>query len=218
MSKPDPQASPPVSPVAARMPVLPLRGLVAFPGLAMPLQVGRDSSVQAVHDALANDGRILLVAQRDPECQEPGPGDLYAMGAIGHVIQCFKAEGGTHKVIVEATARGASTGAAQQNGCLWAEVACVEEPALDGPEAEALTRTVRARFFAYLQLQPAVPESIGQQAAAADDGRRLADVVAAFTAIPFADKQRLLEMVDPEERLRTLADLLENEIALLEIQ
>ena len=219
MSETDQHASPPVSPpVAGRMPVLPLRGLVAFPGLAMPLQVGRDASVQAVHEALEKDGRILLVAQRDPECQDPGPADLYAMGSVGHVIQCFKAEGGTHKVIVEAMARGVGAGAASDNGCLWADVAGVEEPPLDGPEAEALVRTVRARFFAYLQLQPAVPESIGQQVAAAEDGRRLADVVAAFTAIPFADKQRLLEMIDPEERLRTLADLLDSEIALLEIQ
>jgi ATP-dependent Lon protease len=219
MNETAPQASLLVSPpVPCRLPVLPLRGLVAFPGLAMPLQVGRDASVQAVHEAIEKDRQILLVAQRDPECQEPGPADVYEMGSIGHVIQCFKAEGGTHKVIVEATARGAAARVAKDNGSLWADVACVDEPPLDGPEAEALVRTVRARFFAYLQLQPAVPESIGQQAAAAEDGRRLADVVAAFTAIPFADKQRLLEMVDAEERLRTLADLLENEIALLEIQ
>jgi len=214
-----PQASPPLSPPAiSRMPVLPLRGLVAFPGLAMPLQVGRDASVQAVHEALEKDGRILLVAQRDPECQEPGPADLYEMGSIGQVLQCFKAEGGTHKVIVEATARGVGVRTVSDNGCLWADVAGVEEPPLDGPEAEALVRTVRARFFSYLQLQPAVPESIGQQVAGAEDGRRLADVVAAFTAIPFADKQRLLEMVDAEARLRSLADLLDSEIALLGIQ
>jgi ATP-dependent Lon protease len=220
MSETAPQASPPLSPPAqaGRLPVLPLRGLVAFPGLAMPLQVGRESSVQAVHEAIAKDGRILLVAQRDPECQEPGPADLYEMGSIGHVIQCFRAEGGTHKVIVEAAARGAIVRAGRDNGFLWADVVAVEEPPPDGPEAEALVRTVRARFFSYLQLQPAVPESIGQQAAAAEDGRRLADVVAAFAAIPFADKQRLLEMIDAEERLRSLADLLENEIGLLEIQ
>jgi ATP-dependent Lon protease len=220
MSETDPQAPPPSAPPAAavRLPVLPLRGLVAFPGLAMPLQVGRESSIAAVHEAMEKDRQILLVAQRDPNCQEPGSADLYEMGSVGSCLQCFKGEGGTHKVIVEAAARALVTGVAKEGECLWADAALLREPPLDGPEAEALVRTVRARFFAYLQLQPALPESIGQQAAAAEGGERLADIVAAFTAIPFADKQRLLEVVDPEARLRALADLLENEIGLLEIQ
>jgi ATP-dependent Lon protease len=216
MTKKDPQ--PAKRPGRLRAPVLPLRGLVAFPGLAMPLQVGREASVAAVHAAVEKNGPILLLAQRSAECLDPGPGDLFEMGALGHVLQCFKGEGGTHKVIVEATARAAVARVAAEGGCLWADVAVVEEPPLAGPEAEALVRTVRGRFFTYLELQPGVPESIGQQVARAEDGPRLADTVAAFTAIPFADKQRLLEMVDPEERLRRLADLLESEIGLLEIQ
>jgi len=201
-----------------RLPVLPLRGLIAFPGLVVPLQVGRDLSVTAVHEALRKDQEILLLAQRDPECMDPGPADLFEMGATGYIHQCFKAEGGTHKVIVEATARARVLGVTRAEGCLWAEVALVAEPAVEGPEAEALMRTVRARFFTYLQLQPSLPESVGRQVADAPDGPRLADAVAAYTAVPFSDKQRLLELVDPEQRLRTLADLLENEIALLEIQ
>jgi ATP-dependent Lon protease len=211
----DPQPSPPP---AHRLPVLPLRGLIAFPGLAMPLQVGRDASVTAVHEAAEKDHEILLVAQRDPEHPDPGAADLFEMGALGRVIQIFKSDGGTHKVIVEATARARLGNMQLENGCLWADAVEVKEPPLDGPETEALMRTVRARFFSYLQLQPSLPESIGQQVAQAQEGSRLADTVAAFTAIPFSDKQRLLEMISPEERLRTLADLLENEIGLLEIQ
>jgi len=165
----DPQAPPPSAlPAAAvRLPVLPLRGLVAFPGLAMPLQVGRESSIAAVHEALQKDRQILLVAQRDPNCQEPGPADLFEMGSVGSCLQCFKGEGGTHKVIVEAAARALVVRVASEGGCLWADAALLRESLLDGPEAEALVRTVRARFFTYLQLQPALPESIGQQAAAA---------------------------------------------------
>jgi ATP-dependent Lon protease len=208
----------PSSPAPLRLPVLPLRGLVAFPGLAMPLQVGRDTSVTAVHEALQQDRPILLLAQREAECLEPQAADLFEFGTLGHVLQCFKGSGGTHKVIVEATGRARAVRVFQENGCLWADAESVDEPALEGPEAEALTRTVRARFFTYLQLQPGLPESIGRQVAEAQDGSRLADAVAAFTAIPLADKQRLLEMANPEERLRVLAELLENEIALLEIQ
>jgi ATP-dependent Lon protease len=208
----------PSSPPPSRLPVLALRGLVAFPGLAMPLQVGREPSVTAVHEALGKDHKILLVAQRDPDCLNPGPADLFAMGSIAYVHQCFKGDGGTHKVIVEASGRARILSVASEDGCLRGEAEQIDEPQLEGPEGEALMRTVRARFFSYLQLQPGLPESIGQLVAQAAGGSLLADTVAAYTAIPFSDKQRLLEMVDPEQRLRTLADLLESEIALLEIQ
>jgi len=217
----DPQASspPPAAPPAAlRLPVLPLRGLVAFPGLAMPLQVGREVSVAAAHEAIDKDLRILLLAQHDPEVLDPTPGDLFTVGCIAHVHQCFRSEGGTHKVIVEAVQRGVVDRLFHDSGVLWADVTPVVEPPVDDPEAEALIRTVRARFFSYLKLQPSLPESIGILVAGADTGALLSDTVAAYTAIPFSDKQRLLEVADPEARLRTLADILDSEIALLEIQ
>jgi ATP-dependent Lon protease len=215
MADHDPQPSPPAD---LRVPVLALRGLIAFPGLALPLQVGRDVSVTAVHEALGKDRQILLLAQKDAERQEAGLDDLFQMGSLGHVLQCFKNESGTHKVIVEAAARARVLSLSLEDGCLWARVEGVEEPPLEGAESEALARTVRARFFTYLQLHPNLPESVGQQVAQAPDGSRLADTVAAYTAIPFTDKQHLLEMVDPTERLRALADVLENEIGLLQIQ
>ena len=211
----DPQSP---SSSSVRLPVLPLRGLIAFPGLAMPLQVGRELSVTAAHEALGKDQRLLLLAQRDPECVDPMPEDLFQMGTIAYVHQCFKNEGGTHMVIVEVAERARVVGLTRADECLWAEVVTVTEPPLEGPEGEALMRTVQGRFFTYLQLQPTLPEGIGQLVAQADTGSLLADTVAAYTAIPFSDKQRLLEMVDPEERLRTLADILESEISLLEIQ
>lgn len=213
----DPQSlSPPKA--LQRLPVLPLRGLVAFPGLALPLQVGRDMSVTAVREAMGADRQILLVAQRDPQCLEPCGADLFEVGTVALVHQCFRAEGGTHKVIVEADRRVRIAEVVREGGSLWAQVEPVEEPPLEGPEAEALIRTVRTRFFSYIQLQPNLPESVGQLVAQASGGSLLADTVAAYAAIPFSDKQRLLEMIDPGERLRTLADVLENEIALLEIQ
>jgi len=212
----DPQ--PPSPPKLLELPVLALRDLVAFPGLAMPLQVGREISVTAVHEALSKHLQILLLAQRDPECLAPAAKDLFEIGALGHVHECFKTDGGTYKVIVEVADRARVLSVASRDGCLWAEVSTIEESPLEGAEAEALMRTVRARFFSYLQFQPGLPESIGRLVAQAESGSLLADTVAAYTAIPVSDKQRLLEMVEPEERLRTLADLLENEISLLEIQ
>jgi len=203
---------------AGRMPVLPLRGLVAFPGLALPLQVGRDVSITAVHEALARHGRILLLAQRDPECMDPSADDLFEMGSVARVHQCFKSEGGTHKVIVESGPRARVSSLEAADGCLWARVEAVAEPEAEGPEREALMRTVRSRFFSYMHLVPTLPEGIGQLVAQAETASLLADTVAAYTAIPFSDKQQLLEMVDPQERLRTLADILENELALLQIQ
>jgi len=211
----DPQSSDPPS---ARLPVLPLRGLVAFPSLAMPLLVGRELSVTAAHEALGKDQRILLLAQREPECLDPEPDDLFRMGSVAYVHQCFKNESGTHKVIVEVADRAQVLRLTREGGCLWAEVRAVVEPDVEEPEGEALMRTVRARFLSYMQLQPTLPEGVGQLVTQADTPSLLADTVAAYTAIPFFDKQQLLEMADPMARLGTLADILENEIALLEIQ
>ena len=206
------------SPTPCHLPVLPLRGLVAFPGLVMPLQVGREMSVAAVHSAMEADERILLLAQRNPGVPDPKAGDLFHFGALGRVLQCFKSDGGTHKVIVEVDARAQAAGIHVAGGCLWGEAEEVAEAPLEGPESEALIRTVQARFFSYLRLNPNLPESIGQLVAQAEDGGLLADTVAAYTAISFTDKQHLLEMVGVEERLQTLADLLQSEISLLEIQ
>jgi len=211
----DPQSSDSPS---ARLPVLPLRGLVAFPGLAMPLLVGRELSVTAAREALGKDQRILLLAQRDTECIEPEPDDLFDVGSVAYVHQCFKNEGGTHKVIVEVADRAEVLGLTRESGCLWAEIREIAEPDAEGPEAEALMRTVQERFLSYMQLQPTLPEGVGHLATQADTAALLADTVAAYTAIPFFDKQKLLEMADPTARLATLAEILENEIALLEIQ
>jgi len=215
---PAPAMEPAAGPPADRLPVLPLRGLVAFPGLAVPLLVGRDLSVTAVHEALARDQRILLLAQRDPQCLAPGPEDLYEMGAVAHVHQCFRNEGGTHKVIIEVVGRARALGVECAGGCLWSRVEEITEAEPDGPEIEALLRAVRGRFFSYMHLQPTLPEGVGHLVTQAETPSLLADTVAAYTAIPFSDKQQLLEMVDTEARLRTLADILENELALLELQ
>jgi len=200
------------------VPLLPLRGLVPFPGLVLPLQVGRAFSVTAAHEALAGDQHLVLVAQRDAECLDPGPDDLYAMGALACVHQIFRGEGGTHKVIVEVGPRAVLEAVERRDDAFWARVREVQEPPAQGAEVEALMRTVRTRFFAYMNLQPSLPEGVGQLVAQAETPSLLADTVAAYTAIPFTDKQRLLEMVDAAQRLQTLADLLENELALLEIQ
>ena len=212
----DPAAETPADP--DRMPVLPLRGLVAFPGLALPLQVGREMSVTAVHEALARDGRILLLAQRDADCFDPSADDLFEMGTLARVHQIFRGEGGTHKAIVESGDRARACAVECDGGCLWARVEPVVEPDDEGPELEALMRTVRGRFYSYMHLAPSLPEGVGQLVTQAESASLLADTVAAYAALPYADKQRLLEMVDPEARLRTLADILENELSLLEIQ
>ncbi len=205
-------------PTSIRLPVIPLRGLVAFPGLVLPLQVGRPVSVAAAYAALEGDQQLLLVAQRDPAKLDPERRDLFKVGAVASLLQCTKGEGGTHKVVVEATGRGRVRDLDLGDEVLWAEVELLDEPPLEGEEDEALARTVQARFFSYLRLNPSLPESVGQLVAQTDDGAALADTVSAYTAIPFADKQQILEMVDPRERLETLAELLDNEIHLLELQ
>ncbi len=210
----DPQASP----KPKRLPVLPLRGLVAFPGLVMTLQVGREPSVTAVHAAMQADHRILLVAQRDPDQADPEGKDLFAVGCVGEVLQCFREASGIYKTIVEATERARATNVSTEDGCLRADAEAIEEPPCEDAEAEALMRTVQARFFSYLGKNPNLPESVGRLVSQAADVGRLTDLVATYLVIPFSDKQRLLEMSGPGDRLNALAEVLENEISLLEIQ
>ncbi|HUX17108.1 MAG TPA: endopeptidase La, partial [Phycisphaerae bacterium] len=210
----DPQASP----TPQRIPVLPLRGLVAFPGLVMTLQVGREPSVTAVHAAMAADHRLLLVAQRDPDLADPEGKDLFAVGCVGEVLQCFREANGIYKTIVEAAGRARLTNVSAEGGCLRAEAEVIEEPPCEDAEAEALMRTVQARFFSYLGKNPILPESVGRLVSQATDVGRLTDLVATYLVIPFSDKQRLLEMIGPGDRLYALAEVLENEISLLEIQ
>jgi len=210
----DPQREP----APERLPVLPLRGLVAFPGLVLTLQVGREASVTAVHAAMAADHRLLLVTQRDPDREEVGAADLFTVGAPAQVLQCFKEPSGVYKTIVEATGRVHLAEVRAEDGCLRASADPIVEPPCEGGEAEALARTVQARFFAYLGKHPALPESVARLVVQAPDPSRLADLVSAYLVIPFSDKQRLLEMVEPMERLTALAEILENEIGLLQIQ
>ena len=210
----DPQASP----KPQRLPVLPLRGLVAFPGLVMTLRVGREPSVTAVHAAMAADHRLLLVTQRDPDVADPEGKDLFAVGCVGKVLQCFREASGIYKTIVEATERACATNVSAEGGCLCAEAEAIEEPPCEDAEAEALMRTVQARFFSYLGKNANLPESVGRLVSQASDAGRLTDLVATYLVIPFSDKQRLLEMSGPGDRLNALAEVLENEISLLEIQ
>jgi ATP-dependent Lon protease len=210
----DPQASP----TPQRLPVLPLRGLVAFPGLVMTLQVGREPSVTAVHAAMAADHRLLLVAQRDPDLADPEGKDLFLVGCVGEVLQCFREASGIYKTIVEASERARATNVSAEGGCLRAEAEPIQEPVCEDAEAEALMRTVQARFFSYLGKNPSLPESVGRLVSQASDIGRLTDLVATYLVIPFSDKQRLLEMSGPGDRLNALAEVLENEISLLEIQ
>jgi ATP-dependent Lon protease len=205
-------------PTPIRLPVMPLRGLVAFPGLVLPLQVGRSGSVAAAYAALEGDQQILLLAQRDPDKADPERRDLFKVGSVASLLQCTKGDGQTYKVVVEATGRGRVRDLQPDGEFLRAEVELLEEPPLEGEEDEALARTVQARFFSYLRLNPNLPETVGQLVSQTEDGAAVADTVSAYTAIPFADKQQLLEMLDPRERLEALAELLENEIHLLELQ
>ncbi|GAI10053.1 unnamed protein product, partial [marine sediment metagenome] len=148
----------------------------------------------------------------------PGEESLYKLGAIGHVLECVKAEGRSFKVIIEMLVRGRIVELEFGKEAISATVAVIAETAEKGPELEALARTVRGKFYAYAGLSPNLPDSVLRLIDAGGDESELADTVAAYAAIPLADKQALLEMTDCRERLGALANLLENEIELLQVQ
>ncbi|MDK1030372.1 MAG: endopeptidase La [Planctomycetia bacterium] len=201
-----------------KLPVLPLRDLVAFPHLVLTLTVMRTDSMAAVRTAMAGDGLVMLLTQTEANVEVPSKDNLYNLGAVGRVLECFKAEESSFKVIIEVLVRGRASDLDFGKGGISATVRIVPDSEERGPEVEALGRTVRGKFYAYAGLNANLPDSVMRLIEAAESESELADTVSAYTAIPLADKQALLEMTAQGERLAALVGLLDNEIELLQVQ
>lgn len=203
-------------------PVLPLRDIVVFPHMIVPLFVGRDKSVAALEAAMEGDKEIFLVAQLDPANDDPSRDDLYEMGVTATVLQLLKLPDGTVRVLVEGKARGrlgeiAETGEGEQRH-LAATIDPVEELAVEGPEVTALMRSVVDQFETYAKLNKKLPAETAVQLGEIDEASRLADALAANIAIKVADKQALLVEIDPAKRLEMAFALMEGELGVLQVE
>ncbi len=200
------------------LPILPLRDIVVFPHRIVPLFVGRDKSVAALEAAMADDKRLFLVAQLDPNEDDPDRDAMYDLGVIATAMQLLKLPDGTVRVLVEGAKRARLTRLVQEDGYQAAEVVEVDEEESEGPEALALMRSVIDQFENYAKLNKRLPAETGVQLAEIDDPSILADAVASSLSVKVADKQALLSELNPARRLEMVFAFMEGELGVLQVE
>jgi len=204
------------------LPLLPLRDIVVFPGMVVPLFVGREKSVAALEAAMTGDKEIFLLAQLDPGCDDPDREDLYETGVIASVLQLLKLPDGTVRVLVEGEHRAELKELRAESGpdgdMLVAQVEKIEPVTASGTEVSAMMRSVNEQFNEYAKLNKKLSQEAGEQLGDIDDAAKLADAVAAQLAGKVADKQALLSEPDPMKRLEMVYSFMEGELGVLQVE
>jgi ATP-dependent Lon protease len=208
----------PTNPQGTVYPVLPLRDIVVFPHMIVPLFVGREKSVRALEDVMRDDKQILLVAQKNAAQDDPSPADIYAVGTISTVLQLLKLPDGTVKVLVEGGQRGRIVRYQENPDFFQAEVEPIGEPASDPRELEALSRSVVSQFEQYIKLNKKIPPEVLVSINQIEDPGKLADTVTSHLALKIAEKQELLEIQTIAERLEKVYSYMESEIGVLQVE
>jgi ATP-dependent Lon protease len=210
----------PAEPLAhGKMPLLPLRDVVVYPHLVIPLFVGRDKSIKALEIASDADKKIMLVAQKSATKDEPDAGDIYEIGTIATVLQMLQLPDGTVKVLVEGLHRVRVSEFEEVDGSFWAKPETIEQPLHEeGDEVEALMRTVMTQFDQYVKLNKKIPPEILTSLATINEAGRLADTISAHLTLKLEERQSVLEMLSATERLEHLLHLMESEIDILQVE
>jgi ATP-dependent Lon protease len=199
-------------------PILPLRDIVVFPHRIVPLFVGREKSVAALEAAMASDKELFLVAQLDPGEDDPDRDALYDLGVVATAMQLLKLPDGTVRVLVEGLRRAKLVDLVPSDGYMAAEVEDVPEQVSEGPEAQALMRSVIDQFENYAKLNKRLPPETGIQLGEIEDPSILADAVASNLSIKVADKQALLGELDPVRRMEMVFAFMEGELGVLQVE
>jgi len=201
------------------IPVLPLRDVVVYPHMVIPLFVGREKSILALEAAMADNKKILLLAQKNAEVDDPAQEDLYHIGTLSTILQMLKLPDGTIKVLVEGGDRVTVDSLLETNEYYSAAIKLLEKPAVvDDREAEVLLRSVLNLFDQYVKLNKKVPPEILTSLSGIDDPSRLADTIAAHMSLKLDEKQEILEIQDPRDRIEHIMSKIEGEIDLMQIE
>ena len=201
-----------------KLPLLPLRDVVVYPHMVIPLFVGRDKSIQALEAAMEGEKRIMLVAQKNAATDEPGEEDIYRVGTIASVLQLLKLPDGTVKVLVEGQCRADVHSYDDSGEFFQAEASPLEIELLNDREEEVLVKAVRQHFDQFVQMSKKVPSEVLSSISNIEEPGRLADTISAHLSLKLDEKQSILEMVSERERLEHLMAVIESEIDLLEIE
>ncbi|ARP77063.1 endopeptidase La [Bordetella genomosp. 6] len=200
------------------LPLLPLRDVVVFPHMVIPLFVGRPRSIRALEVAMEAGKSIMLVAQKSAGKDDPTPEDVYEIGCVASILQMLKLPDGTVKVLVEGTQRARIDSIEDVDSHFTCQVTPIEPDTLQGSETEALRRAIVAQFEQYVKLNKKIPPEILTSLAGIDDAGRLADTIAAHLPLKLEQKQKMLEVVVTAERLEGLLTQLETEIDILQVE
>nr|WP_275579320.1 endopeptidase La [Alloalcanivorax marinus] len=200
------------------IPLLPLRDVVVYPHMVIPLFVGREKSIAALEAAMSSDKQIMLVAQRNASDDDPGEKDIYRVGTVSTILQMLRLPDGTVKVLVEGGGRGHLSKARFDDDGAVADVRELDDVAPSDSEQEALSRSLLAKFEEYVKLSKKVAPEIMNSVSSIDDISRLADTISAHLQLKLEEKQDVLEMVDVRERVEHLVALMESDMDVLKVE
>ena len=211
-------AAKPIDPVSATYPLLPLRDVVVYPHMVVPLFVGREKSILALEEAMATNKEIVLVAQKHPSEDNPTLDDLYAVGTLATILQLLKLPDGTLKVLVEGIGRVSLTNVREGDDFIQTQVEELSTGAIEPRESDVITRAAVSLFEQYVNLSKKIPAEVIATVSGIDDPNRLADTIAAHMTLSLAQKQDVLEVANLTERFEQLMGLMESEIDLFQIE
>jgi len=203
---------------APRVPLLPLRDIIVFPHMVVPLFVGRQKSIKALEEAMNKQKFILLAAQREAKTNDPDENDIYRVGTLGTVVQLLRLPDGTVKVLVEGKKRARVLRYVENPEFFAVEIEEIDEQIEKSTEVEALIRSINSTFENYVKLNKKIPPEMIMSVASIDDPSRLADTIVAHLGIKLEDKQALLEVLNPTERLEKVLGYMRSEIEILEVE
>ena len=201
-----------------RYPMLPLRDVVVFPHMVIPLFVGREKSIKALDYAMESGKQIFLAAQHDAADDDPSPEQIYEVGTVANILQLLKLPDGTVKVLVEGTARAAIVRYVQSEETFEVDTVGINDELIDERESEVLIRTVVTEFEQYVKLNPKIPPEVLTSLSGIEEPGRLADTIAAHLTLRNEEKQKILEYASSRERLEHILGIMESEIDLLQVE
>ncbi|MGB8250011.1 MAG: endopeptidase La, partial [Azonexus sp.] len=211
-------SNPNTLPETVELPLLPLRDVVVFPHMVIPLFVGRPKSIKALEMAMEGGKNILLLAQKSAAKDEPEPEDLYRIGCLANILQMLKLPDGTVKVLVEGTQRARVDAIEVQSSVFMATAVPLPQPGVEDHEIEAMRRAVVAQFDQFVKLNKKIPPEVLSSIAGIEDAGRLADTIAANLPLKLEQKQEVLEMESIRDRIDRLLSQLESEIDILQVE
>ena len=200
------------------LPLLPLRDVVIYPYMLAPLFVGREKSIKALEEAAKGNKEIFLSAQKDAKVNEPGNEDMYRIGTVGTIVQMLRLPDGTVKVLVEGKKRASITGFVPQKDMFVVEVKEIEEPSGESVEVEALMRSATKLFEDYVKLNTKIPSETLVTFMSIDEPGKLGDTIASHLNMKLSDKQEILEVIHPLERLEKLCEKMQSELEILQME